>query len=47
MLKSDIINRYPWFENECYQMEVFKISATLKMDIQDVLATLDIMLGTR
>ena len=45
MLKSDIINRYPWFEEEHYQMEVFKIAATLCMDIKDVLETLDIMLG--
>jgi len=45
MLKSDIINRYPWFEKEHYQLEVFKIAATLCMDIKDVLETLDIMLG--
>jgi len=45
MLKSDIIKRYPWFEKESYQMEVFKIAATLGMDIKDVLDTLDIMLG--
>ena len=45
MLKSDIIRRYPWYEQEKYQAEVFSIATRLNMDLRDVLETLDKMLG--
>jgi len=45
MLKSDIIRRYPWYEQEKYQNEVFNIASRLNMNLRDVLETLDKMLG--
>lgn len=43
MLKSDIVRRYPWYEK--HQNAVFTIVACLKIDMGEVLETLDKKLG--
>ena len=45
MLINDIINKYPWYNQ--HQNTVFKIAAQLNMELPDVLATLDKMLGKK